>query len=138
MGVLKNARHEKYCQGRISGMSRDEAYSEAGYSPDRANAGKLDARPLVQTRLQELQEVGAAVAVVTAAILSEQLEAMRKAALEAGQFGPAVQATMGRAKLHGLIIDKAQVEDVTPVKPEVRQAEIDRLLGKRHLRAVGS
>jgi phage terminase small subunit len=138
MPALENTRHEAFCQALAKGMSIDNAYAEAGYSPNRGNAARLNTNERVRVRVAELQAASAERAEVTAADLSEQLEDIRKRALEANQMGAAAQAVMGRAKLHGLIIDKAEVKDVTPIDPAARQAEIDRLLAKRggHLRAV--
>jgi hypothetical protein len=120
-------------------MSIDDAYVEAGFKANRGNAARLNAIESVASRVKELQEASAEVATVTAADLSAQLEDIRIKAIASNQLGAAVQAAMGRAKLHGLIIDKAEVKDVTPVDPEQRQAEINRLLAKRgrHVRAVG-
>jgi phage terminase small subunit len=90
----------------------------------------------VASRVRELQEASAEEAVVDAATLSTQLEAIRVKAEAAGQYNAAVSAAMGRAKLHGLIIDKAEVKDVTNITPEQRQAEIRRLSEKLGLRVV--
>ena len=143
MPVLSNTRHEAFCQALAKGMSQTAAYLEAGYECTEAAAAVAATRLLKHTkvalRVSELQENSAEEAVITAADLSAQLEDIRVKALAANQMGAAAQAVMGRAKLHGLIIDKAEVKDVTPLTPEARQAEIDRLLAKtgRHLRAVG-
>ncbi len=139
MPVLDNARHEAYAQARASGMSIDDAYVEAGFSRNSGNAARLNGKESVASRVREIQAASAEKAEITAADLSAQLEALREKAEASGQMGAAVQAVMGRAKLHGLIIDKAEVKDVTPITPEQRQAEIDRLLSKRggHLRVVG-
>lgn len=143
MPVLSNARHEAFCQALATGMSNSAAYLAAGYEcgdvAASVAANRLLKQAKISTRMGELQSASAERAEITAAELSDQLEDIRKRALEANQMGAAAQAVMGRAKLHGLIIDKAEVKDVTPITPEVRQAEIDRLLAKtgRHLRAVG-
>lgn len=124
-------------------MSQTAAYLDAGYecseTAARANGARLLTNDNVASRVAELQAASAELAVVTADDLSAQLEDIRIKALAANQMGAAAQAVMGRAKLHGLIIDRAEVKDVTPITPEARQAEIDRLLAKtgRHLRAVG-
>lgn len=141
MGPLKNARHEAFCQALSTGMSQEAAYLEAGYSENsgtRSAAARLYSNVAVASRVAELQAASAEIAEITAATLSEQLENIRVKALAANQMGAAAQAVMGRAKLHGLIIDKAEVKDVT-IPPEARRAEIDRLLAKSgaHLRAVG-
>lgn len=144
MPTLPNARHEAFAQHLAKGMSQAEAYEAAGYRCNSAGAAKTNASRLltdanVLARVRELQEASAEEAVVTAAQLSEQLEDIRLKALASGQLSAAVNATMGRAKLHGLIIDKAEVKDVTPMDADTRRSEINRLLAKAgpHLRVVG-
>lgn len=137
-----NARQEAFAQHLAKGMSQAEAYMAAGYKSEgnaaEVSASQLLRNPKVSSRVRELQEASAEVAVIDAAMISAQLEEIRIKALAAGQLTAAVSAAMGRAKLHGLIIDKAEVKDVTPLTPEQRQAEIDRLLSKRPaLRVVG-
>jgi hypothetical protein len=68
-------------------------------------------------------------AVVSAATLSDQLEDIRVKAIAANQMGAAAQAVMGRAKLHGLIIDKAEIKDTT-LPPEMRRQRILELSAK--------
>lgn len=140
MPILKNARHEVFAQNLASGMSQAQAYIEAGYSKNGAegHASRLVSNGKVSARIAELQAVSSVEAVVTASVLSDQLERLRKKAEDAGQYNAAVSATMGRAKLHGLIIDKAEVKDVTEVTPEVRRAEIERLLTKLNGAANGA
>lgn len=141
MAALDNARHEAFAQALAKGGSQADAYVAAGYKPSEANASRLTGNEKVASRVRELQEASAEAAVVTATELSDQLETIREKAMTANQFGAAAQAVMGRAKLHGLIIDKAEVKDVTPpLEPLQRQAEIERLLAKQrpHLRVVGS
>lgn len=138
--MLDNARHEAFAQSLASGKTQDEAYVAAGFKASRSNAARLSSNEDVASRVKELQAATAVEAVVSAATLSDQLEDIRLKAIAANQMGAAAQAVMGRAKLHGLIIDKAEVKDVTPVDPAQRQAEIDRLVARRNgpaLRVVG-
>jgi phage terminase small subunit len=138
---MLNARQEAFCQNLAKGMSQEAAYEAAGYTA-RGDSAKVNASRLLLTnadvasRVRELQEASAEEAVVDAATLSTQLEAIRVKAEAAGQYNAAVSAAMGRAKLHGLIIDKAEVKDVTNITPEQRQAEIRRLSEKLGLRVV--
>lgn len=142
--MLDNPKHEAFAQAVAKGSPAYTAYRDAGYTvkSDAAasvNASRLLSVARVASRVKELQAASAEIAVVSAAHLSDQLEEIRLKAIAANQMGAAAQAVMGRAKLHGLIIDKAEVKDVTPMDPAQRQAEINRLLAKTgpHLRAVG-
>lgn len=54
MGVLKNTRQERFAQGMAAGKLIEDAYSEAGYTPDRRNACKLRETDAVARRISEL------------------------------------------------------------------------------------
>lgn len=57
MAVLKNRRHELFCQGIVQGKPADRAYVDAGYKPGRNNASRLRANENVKRRIAELQQV---------------------------------------------------------------------------------
>ena len=65
----------------------------------------------MQSRVRELQAVQAEASRITAERLLGELEEARNLALSLGQAGAAVAASMGRAKLCGLLVDRR--EDVT-------------------------
>lgn len=51
---LKNDQHEHFARLRSIGTDVLTAYEQAGYSPDRKNAKKLDARPDIEARVRAL------------------------------------------------------------------------------------
>lgn len=51
---LKNDKHEHFARLRSIGTDVLRAYEQAGYSPDRKNANKLDARPEIEARVRAL------------------------------------------------------------------------------------
>jgi hypothetical protein len=53
--VLTNPRWEIYAQGLAQGKTSDDAYSSAGYNPNRKNATRLKTNQDVITRVVELQ-----------------------------------------------------------------------------------
>lgn len=108
MGVLENARHERFAQELAKGKSATEAYAAAGYSPDDGNATRLTGNDRVRARLAELQSRAAEKAVVTAEDIARQLDEDRQFARENGAAAAAVSATMGKAKVLGLVIEKAE------------------------------
>ena len=57
MPALKNIRHEKFCQGIVSGLSQSKAYTSAGYSERGAkqSAARLLANANVRSRVSELR-----------------------------------------------------------------------------------
>jgi phage terminase small subunit len=108
MGVLENARHERFAQELAKGKSATEAYAAAGYSPDDGNATRMTGNDRVRARLAELQSRAAEKAVVTAEDIARQLDEDRQFARENGAAAAAVSATMGKAKVLGLVIEKAE------------------------------
>jgi hypothetical protein len=116
MPVLSNAKHELFCQHLALGKTASEAYELAGYKPSRSNASVLRAKQNISDRLAEIlreseKTVLDQIEYTRDALLSE-LEEARKLALKRGQPSAAVQASMGKAKLLGLIIDRREVGDV--------------------------
>ena len=55
MPVLKNSRWERYCQLCTEGKSKDQAYTGAGYNPNRHNAARLSTNEHIIARIKELQ-----------------------------------------------------------------------------------
>jgi hypothetical protein len=116
MPVLSNAKHELFCQHLALGETASKAYELAGYKPSRSNASVLRAKQNISDRLAEiLQEsektVLDQIEYTRDALLSE-LEETRKLALKRGQASAVVAATMGKAKILGLIIDRREVNEV--------------------------
>jgi phage terminase small subunit len=82
-------------------------------------ASKLLAEPEVSLRLDQIQAAAREKHGVTIESLTAELEEARTFAKSVGQSGPMVTAVMGKAKLHGLIVDKNEVtgKDGTPLVP---------------------
>lgn len=112
MPALENPRHERFAQELAKGKTQAEAYQIAGYAPSEPNASRLTSNEKVQARVAEIQERGAIRAEVTVSTLLEELEAARIAALAAAtpQSSAAVAASLGKAKLLGLITDKSEAK----------------------------
>ncbi len=54
MAILQNARHERFAQNLVKGMSATEAYEKAGYKPNDQNAARLTRNDEVRARCAEL------------------------------------------------------------------------------------
>jgi len=108
MSPLSNSRHEKFAQELATGRSAD-AYKRAGYKANYGNCIRLKGNERVAARITELKSVGAARAEVTIASLVCELDEARTEALRLGQASAAVSATMGKAKITGQIIERAEV-----------------------------
>ena len=72
-------------------------------------ASKLRNNTKITLRILELQELAQERHSITVDSLTDELEKARKTAQKAGQASAMVAATMGKAKLHGLLTDKAQI-----------------------------
>jgi hypothetical protein len=106
MGALKNARHERFAQELAKGKSQVDAYAAAGFKPNRSHAARLVANGNISARIEELKEKAAEKAAITAADIAKQLDEDREFARQNTHSGAAVQATMGKAKVLGLIKDR--------------------------------
>lgn len=112
MPALKNARHELFAQELSSGATADAAYEAAGFKPNRGNATRLKANESIAARLAEIQNKAAERVVVTIDDIARQLDEDRAFARQCGSAAASVAATMGKAKVLGLVIDKAETTAV--------------------------
>lgn len=108
MPILSNARHEKFAQALAAGINATEAYATAGYKGDRTAASRLSTNVNIRQRVAELQGKAARKAEVTMDSLLVELEEARTLAIAEKQTSAAVSATMGKAKLTGLIVEKRE------------------------------
>lgn len=108
MNTLRNSRREKFAQEFAKGKSATEAMALAGYSDPR-NSTRMTKNDEIRRRVHEIQNRGAARAEVSVASLVQEFDDARKLAMERGQASAAVAATMGKAKITGLMVDRAEV-----------------------------
>lgn len=110
MPILKNTKQEAFCQARVAGKTLDESYRAAGYKPNRPAASRLATNGNVQRRIAELQQRALARAEVTIDTIAAELDEDRALAFKNDNPGAAVAATMGKAKLFGLLVERATVQ----------------------------
>lgn len=108
MPVLLNSRHERFAQALYEGLPAHGAYVQAGYAANRGNAVRLKTKESVQKRLVELQGMAAEDADVTVDTLVRELESARVVAMTQGNPSAAVAATLGKAKLLGLMVERKE------------------------------
>jgi hypothetical protein len=108
MPALKDMRQERFCLLVHKGVVPFKAYPMAGYRPDFANPYRLTENDGVKRRLAELSAPVARKARVSAESLLEELEAGRMLAFAKGNAAAAVAATMAKAKLAGLLINRTE------------------------------
>lgn len=104
--MLSNPRHESFAQALAKGKSAAEAYTDAGYNPSRSAASRLSTNVNIMARVAELQGRASKKVDVTLESLAAELDEARALAMAEKQPGAMVQATMGKAKLFGKIVDK--------------------------------
>jgi hypothetical protein len=101
-------RQERFCQLVRQGIVPYRAYPLAGYQPSRNAPYRLYENVRVKARLAELTKGFAMKTRVTVETISEQLDEDRAFAHRVEQAGPALNATIAKAKLHGLIVDRKE------------------------------
>ena len=84
------------------------AYSTENYAPESiwVNASKTMSDAKVSQRVAELQEAAAERTLVSIQSITKELEEARMLAKDNSQPSAAVAASMGKAKVNGLLIDK--------------------------------
>jgi phage terminase small subunit len=82
-----------------------------------SEASRTLANPLVTARVMELQEAAAERSLVTVDSLTKELEEARQLALSEANPSAAVSAIMGKAKLHGLGVERREIagKDGAPI-----------------------
>lgn len=101
---LKDARQERYAQLRAKGKTRDAAYAEAGYKPNRSNAARLEAKKHVQARIATIMGPCLAAAEIDADRTLAELAHVgfgdiRKLFDETGQVRPIHELDVGTAAM---------------------------------------
>ena len=101
-----------YIESGNASMAYKAVYNVNGNTSDNTisvEACKLRNTPKITLRILELQELAQVRHSITVDSLTDELEFARVTALENGQASAAVSASMAKAKLHGLLTDKAEV-----------------------------
>lgn len=106
MPPLDNPRHERFAQELAKGAAASTAYIAAGYKGDRTAASRLSTNVNLQARIAELQSKAAEKAVVTVEDIARQLDEDRAFAEKVNSASAMVAATMGKAKVLGLIVEE--------------------------------
>ncbi len=102
-------------QGLAKGLSAEKAHVEAGFKQNRHNAAALAREEHISTRVTELQSKAVKKVEITVDSLAQELEEARAIALAEKQSSAAVSATMGKAKLFGLGVEKRHLSGTLQV-----------------------
>ncbi len=121
--VLDNPRHELYAQELAKGASQTEGYVTAGYKPDAAAACRLSRK--VKFRVAELQNKAAERTITTIHDIAAQLDVDRKFARKHEAPAAAISATMGKAKVLGLLVEKTETKvELAEVMSDIELARL--------------
>jgi hypothetical protein len=125
-----NDKQQRFAEEYLVDMNATQAAIRAGYSAHTAKQQgsrlltKADVQAAIQTAQAEHREHTA----VTIESLTEKLRAAYDQAASNGQAAAMVQAAMGLAKLHGLLVDKVEqttkAADMTPAELEAELARV--------------
>jgi|SRR6516165_7797845 hypothetical protein len=156
-GPLRNPRHEKFAQlvwqADAKNYRRALAYIAAGYRakldltrPDKAHSADTSACRLAKTdkvrkRILELGTMAAKRNEITQDDLLSELEQARQSALDNQQASAAVAASMGKAKLLGMIVERKESGkpgDFENMTADELRAFINADLDKRKANADGN
>ena len=109
-------KREKFCQEWHATGNKTAAY-RASYdcstmceSTINNEAHLLSKNHEIAKRMQELQAIAVERHMVTVDSICEELETARQLGLETNQVSASVAASLGKAKLHGLLIDKQEID----------------------------
>ena len=117
MGTNLTIKQEKFCQKYVELGNASDAYRQS-YETKRMQASTVNrnAKALIDNnkiaaRIKELQSEHRHRHDVTVDSATEELEAARKLAMDIQNPSAAIAASMGKAKLHGLLVDKKEITD---------------------------
>ena len=109
-----NAKQERFAQSLARGMNASAAYKAAGYAATkdgaiRANASRLLTNANVKSLITDLQCKAADNSLVTIESIAAQLDEDRRLAFVEGQASAAVAASLAKARLYGLLLDRTEI-----------------------------
>ena len=136
---MREAKYRALAAALAKGMPPEAAMLEAGYAAGTAKGkqirwtgpkgenvkGHPAEHPVVARYIAELQAEARKEVGVTIKSITDELEEAREVAKGGLNAGAMVQASMGKAKLHGLIVNKSQA--LKPVDA-MTEDELDQLL----------
>ena len=137
-------KREAFCLAYIETRNQSEAYRRAfnasNMKPEsiNVNASKLMSDAKVAQRVAELQAEAVERALVSVQSITAELEEARALAHRLGQPSAAVSASMGKAKLHGLLTDKTELTGKDGGAIQLEQVRTDVELFTRSITSLAS
>lgn len=130
--ALRDQRHELFALLVADGMPQIEAFIRAGLARSKTNsaavmASNLVKTPSVQARISSITEARKETASVTLPQVTSMLQRVYAGAMADHEYPSAHNAAFSLARLHGLVVDRAQV-DVVRVPTREPDAPAERAL----------
>ncbi len=126
------AKQEGFVQDAFKGETFTQAYRNNYNNKNMAEktiweaASRLMADSKVTARLIQLQETAAERSQVTVMSLTKEMDENRARADELEQVATMQSASMGKAKLHGLLVDKAEIKGAVDTKWTIEVVNADK------------
>ncbi len=121
----------RFAEEYLVDSNATQAAIRAGYSPRSADVhgSRLLGNARVAAAIKDMQAEHRERTAVTVESITEQLRVAYDLAKTNGQSAPMVQAAMGIAKLHGMLVDKVEqtTKAVDDMKPDELAAELARV-----------
>ena len=147
MEIKLTPKQEQFCQSYIETGNASEAYRRAynaeNMKPETINvkASELLSNGKVSVRVDELQLKHRKRHNVTVDTITDELDAGFKLAMKNENPSAAVSASLAKAKLHGLMIEKRQIETVCRTRDDKNKftdEELEEMIAKRKEREQAS
>jgi hypothetical protein len=101
--------HFVECGNAREAYRRAHPHSRANQNTQRTSAHRMAHTAAVKKRVQSLQQDHRVLHRITVDLLCEHLEAVRLDAMAGGKLHAAIAATMGQARLHGLLVERTLI-----------------------------
>jgi Terminase small subunit len=109
--VLRNPQYELYAQGIVRGLSKLQAYQQAGYKGEKASSvTHISSKPEIKARIRELLESSSRRAELSRKDILDRIFQDWELARKLGQCASALKAgeLMGK-ELHRMFVDRREV-----------------------------
>lgn len=145
MAQLENPKHEAFANHLARGLKQQEAYAQAGYTPNPPAASRLAKTPALKARVEELKkEIHQKIAIamkepnvetfeslkemgLTMHWVAAAFETIYKGAMEAGQFAPATAAVKNIQTMIEIENNGAPEEDKA-ARPQIDMSDVTAML----------
>src|SRR5580765_678967 len=109
MGILRNQRHERFCQEFAQGKTATEAMELAGIK-DARNSTRLTKSDEIRRRIDELQAPAVEKAEITIASLIEEADRLLQGAEGKEQYSAAIAGLKLKSIYAGLYVEKQEAK----------------------------